>query len=148
MFRHRNREKYYFGFFDCFAKENIPREFINETNFRLMDEFEDLYYRLKNIEPYVPGGEIKEERVMCDHYNSSQYGTELHKAIQEMNLLAQNNLDWYVQSVGISSSEPDPNVQLEINCNVINIKPPSPIAIDQKFLKKTCLPPTMFSMTP
>ena len=136
LFRHRNREKYYFGFFDCFAKENIPREFINETNFRLMDEFEDLYYRLKSIEPYVPGGEIKEERVMYNHYNSSQYGTELHKAIQEINLLAQNNPDWYVQSVGASFSEPNPNVQLEINCNILNIQPPTPIVIDQKVFKK------------
>ena len=136
LFRHRNREKYYFGFFDCFAKENIPREFINETNFRLMDEFEDLYYRLKSIEPYVPGGEIKEERVMYNHYNSSHYGTELHKAIQEINLLAQNNPDWYVQSVGASPFEPNPNVQLEINCNILNIQPPSPIVIDQKFFEE------------
>ena len=136
LFRHRNREKYYFGFFDCFAKENIPREFINETNFRLMDEFEDLYYHLKSIEPYVPGGEIKEERVMYNHYSNSQYGTELHKAIQEINLLAQNNPDWYVQSVGASPSEPNPNVQLEINCNILNIQPPSPIVIDQKFFEE------------
>ena len=136
LFRRLNREKYYFGFFDCFPKENIPREFINETNFRLMDEFEDLYYRLKSIEPYVPGGEIKEERVMYDHYNSSQYGNELHKAIQEINLLAQSNPDWYVQSVGISSSEPDQNIQLEINCNVLNIQPPSPIVIGEIWIKE------------
>ena len=47
-------------------------------------------------------------------------------------MFAQNNPDWYVQSVGTSSSEPNPIVQLEINCNVINIQPPSPIVIDQK----------------
>ena len=139
LFRYRNRGKYYFGFFDCFPKENIPREFINETNFRLMDEFEDLYYRLKSIELYVPGGEIKEERVMYDHYSSSQHnhhGSELHKAIREMNLFVKNNPDWYVQPCFASSSKLDQNIQLEINCNVLKIQPPSPIAIDQNWFEE------------
>ena len=143
LFRYRNRGKYYFGFFDYFAKENIPREFINETNFRLMDEFEDLYYRLKSIELYVPGGEIKEERVMFNHYSSSQHnhhGSELHKAIREMNLFVKNSPDWYVQPCFASSSKLDQNIQLEINCNVLKIQPPSPIATDQNWFEENISP--------
>ena len=134
MFRHRNRGKYYFGFFDYFSKENIPNDFINETNFRLMNQFEDLYYRLKSIEPYVPGGEIKEERVSFDHYSSSQYnryGKELQRAIREMNSFVQNNPDWYDQRVCTSSSVLDSNGQAEINCNVLHIQPPPPSVTGQ-----------------
>ena len=130
LFRHRNREKYYFGFFDYFAKENIPHEFINETNFRLMDQFEDLYYRLKSIEPYVPGGEIREEKVMKEHYSSFEhnlYGHNLHLAIAEMNQFALDSPERYSQQRDVESFIFDSIVKDEVRESVLCIEPPSPI---------------------
>ena len=51
LFRQLNREKYYFSCFDYFQTESIPKEFKDEICFRLMSQLEDLYYRLRSIEP-------------------------------------------------------------------------------------------------
>ena len=131
LFHDQNRAKYYFCYFDYFSKDDIPREFSNETSFLLMNRFEDLYYRLNNIEPYMVGGEIKAKRVMLDHYwdpNLNQYGNKLKNSIEEMNFFAKHNPNWYSQSLVPSSSLLSLNLYDEIKERVIAIIPPSPIS--------------------
>ena len=131
LFHDQNRAKYYFCYFDYFSKDDIPREFSNETSFLLMNRFEDLYYRLNNIEPYMVGGEIKAKRVMLDHYwdpNLNQYGNKLKNSIEEMNFFAKHNPNWYSQSLVTSSSLLSLNLYDEIKERVIAVIPPSPIS--------------------
>ena len=88
LFRQLNREKYYFSCFDYFQTESVPKEFKDEICFRLMSQLEDLYNRLRSIEPYSSGGEITEEKVMEEHFSKlkyNRYGQALQEAFQEMN---------------------------------------------------------------
>ena len=101
LFRDVDVGKYYFAYFDYCSKENIPKIFSEPKvfHFRLMHQFDELYFRLKGIEKYIPGGVVKQEKVMFDCYADLQlnkFGNVLQESINKMNLYVKNNPNWYL----------------------------------------------------
>ena len=62
IFYNINAGKYCFGYFDYCTEESIPEVFDEARaglyHYKLMERFDDLYYRLKGIERYLPDGQI------------------------------------------------------------------------------------------
>ena len=99
IFRNTNIGKYYFAYFDYCTQESIPKVFSEPKvfHFKLMHQFDELYFRLKGMEKYIPGGVIKEEKVMFDCYADpeiNKFGNVLQESINEMNAYVNNNPNW------------------------------------------------------
>jgi len=138
LFLDVNIGKYYFGYFSYCKKSCIPEVFSQPRyfHFKLMRDFEELFFRLKGIEMYLPGGVIKEEKVKFDRYSDSslnKYGKTLEKSINDMESYVLDHQDWHEEDLEtplhpdlslISSSE---DVESKINNLHLNIVPPSPL---------------------
>ena len=137
LFFEVNIGKYYFGYFDYCTDSSIPDAFRQPRfrHFRLMAEFDELYFRLKGIETYLPGGIIEDEKVKPDHYfnpNLNDYGAALKTSLSTMASLVKEKPGWYTEQRG-SSTLPKvfhqncENGKNEItNCR-LEIIPPSPL---------------------
>ena len=136
LFLDVNIGKYYFGYFGYCQKSCIPEFFLQPRyfHFKLMHDFEELFFRLKGIEMYLPGGVIEEGKVKFSRYADSslnKYGKLLEKSINEMTSYATEHPAWYEEDPEVSL-HPDlsliSNEDLEskiANCHLAIVPPPS-----------------------
>ena len=102
VFRNIDVGRYYFGYFDYCSKDIIPPEFNEKrvSHFKLMKQFDELYFLLRGMKKYVPEGIISVKKVEEDSYHLpefNKYGLDLHNSIKDMIALAAENPEWHVK---------------------------------------------------
>ena len=139
IFHNINAGKYCFGYFDYCTKESIPEVFGEARaglyHYKLMEHFDDLYYRLKGIERYLPDGQIAVQNVDVDLYHDpkiNKYGNALRKSIEMMNKYVQTHPEWYLEDTATSSLDkaflkPGLCHEYEIAKLHLTIAPPLPL---------------------
>ena len=101
LFRSKNVLKYIFVYFDYCSKDDIPfdfRKIYSHLHFKLMQQMEDLYFRLKDMEKYAPGTIIKPTKVDFQSYfdfKVNRFGQNLHFQIRKMCEYVKENPFWY-----------------------------------------------------
>ena len=90
---HRDSGKYIFGYFEYCSESDIPKEFFDDfypqlhCRYKLMENFEKLYFRLKGEQQFIPDATKKLPKVESKRYmdkNLNKFGNELFNNIQEM----------------------------------------------------------------
>lgn len=140
LFLEKNSWKYFFAYFDYCLEKNIPSELIDKhqlTPFKLMDQIEMLYFRLKGIEMYAPGSVVKPEKLDLQNYHlsaSTTYGSGLHKKLNKMSRYVKEKPLWFEEKHNVpvianaDSALPDKDiVNYEIKRNSLNVIPPPSI---------------------
>ena len=137
LFLGLNIGKYYFGYFDYCNETSIPEVFSQPQflYFKLMQEFEELFFRLRGIEMYLPGGVVNESKVKFHSYSNSslnKHGEALQKSIFSMAAYVREHPNWHEEKPD-NSLYPnqllfsEQNYVSEITNNHLAIIPPSPL---------------------
>ncbi|XP_076805012.1 interleukin-17 receptor A-like [Clavelina lepadiformis] len=113
LFYEKNKSKYFFTYFDYCSKDVIPQVFQDDAyyHFQLMKQFEELYFQLKGVEKFMPGLEIREEKVAFDCFfdpKINKFGPALERAINEMAAFVEDNPKWYECSLEQSHAYTQP----------------------------------------
>ena len=136
LFRHNNLLKYFFAYFDYCSKEDIPQEFINDYSlspFKLMNQIEELYFRLQGIEMYASGAVIKQEKVDFEKYidpSINKFGHVLQKQIDEMCKYVKTEPLWYnmqcsyLKEVNLAALNCNTETNCKIEKNCLKVIPP------------------------
>ena len=146
IFHNVNVGKYCFGYFDYCTKASIPEVFAEPRvyHFKLMKQFDDLYFRLKGIERYLPGCVLKIDEVTHDGYcnrDITQYRSALNDSINVMNKYVVNHPQWHIEEVLNGTQMPTVDhfpEEYSIRQLHISIMPPIPIQnISETFVGNT-----------
>ena len=133
LFRSKNTQKYAFGYFEYCSVVDVPQDFrenYSQLHFKLMQEFEAVYFFLKGMEMYIPGATIKEEKVDFNHYmdnNVNKYGSVLYNKIQQACDYVQKHPLWFKEGEKKCSKTDlylSRNEELKIESNNLEILPP------------------------
>ena len=136
LFCHNNLLKYFFAYFDYCSKEDIPQEFINDYSlspFKLMNQIEELYFRLQGIEMYASGAVIKQEKVDFEKYidpSINKFGHVLQKQIDEMCKYVKTEPLWYnmqcsyLKEVNLAALNCNTETNCKIEKNCLKVIPP------------------------
>nr|XP_026694337.1 interleukin-17 receptor A [Ciona intestinalis] len=134
LFCDKNIRKYYFTYFEYFDEGKIPKAFRNLTccHFRLMKQFEELYFQLKDTEMYSPDKILREEKVAFDSYFEAElnkYGPALLKSITDMCIYTKHHPHWFTDNNGVEEALGGHSAPqtLSIIENKLKIIPPMPI---------------------
>jgi len=100
LFRNQNVGKYLFAYFEYCSESDIPEDFRKQSfcQFKLMDQFEELYFHLKNIENFQTEFELKQEIIAFDQLlcpNITTFGPILKNAITEMCKFVKSHPTWH-----------------------------------------------------
>ena len=135
IFRNIDVGRYYFGYFDYCSKDIIPPEFNEKrvSHFKLMKQFDELYFLLRGMEKYVPEGIVEVKKVKEDSYHLSEfnkYGPHLQNSIGDMIALVAENPEWHLKDSFVRKEPLYEFVNEEnvLEQNVLLVRPPSPIA--------------------
>ena len=118
IFHNVNVGKYCFGYFDYCTKASIPEVFAEPRvyHFKLMKQFDDLYFRLKGIERYLPDGQIDIQNIHVDRYfdrKINKHGFALRKSIEMMCDYIHAHADWYSENKPFISA-----IKVALKCNL------------------------------
>jgi len=100
LLRKQNVGKYFFAYFEYCSESDIPQAFHKQSfrQFKLMHQFEELYFRLKNTGNSQPGLERNQEKVAFDKIYCPKISTLdpiLKNAISDMCIYVKNNPTWH-----------------------------------------------------
>jgi len=100
LLRNQNVGKYLFAYFEYCSESDIPEDFreLSFCQFKLMHQFVELYFRLKNTENFQTGLELKKEKVAFEklfYPNVTKFGPILKKSISDMCKYVQNYPTWH-----------------------------------------------------
>lgn len=88
--------KYLVGYFeDLGSEQDIPSLFDVAVRYRLMTQFEDLYFRILNTEKFQPGQRLRVEGLGGDEYFQCPLGQALRDAIRTFRDYQLENPDWF-----------------------------------------------------
>lgn len=88
--------KYMVAYFDGIGGEqDIPSVFDIAVKYRLMKHFEELYFRILDVEKYEPGRVKQIEGIGQEDYFTCPSGRELRIAIETFQLYQWENPDWF-----------------------------------------------------
>ncbi|XP_078495856.1 interleukin-17 receptor A-like [Ciona intestinalis] len=148
----KNVGKYLFCYFDYFSKSDIPKLFYDNLpccHFRLMKQFEDLYFQINDIEKYNPGSVVRNEQI-ADYANQelNPHGKLLKDSVEAMCDMVKENPNWYTDDHGCCEAGGGgfvhPSQKPIIIKRPIEIVPPPPLEnYDTGFEDGSFLPPTV-----
>ncbi|XP_018552744.1 interleukin 17 receptor A1a [Lates calcarifer] len=107
--------KYMVAYFDDISSEqDVPSVFDITVKYKLMKQFEELYFRIVDIEKYQPGQVIHIEGIGGDEYFNCPSGRDLKNAIETFQAYQLENPDWFEKQCMDSEEEIRPEVNLLI----------------------------------
>ncbi|CAJ1055708.1 interleukin-17 receptor A [Xyrichtys novacula] len=88
--------KYMVAYFDeiC-SKDHVPSVFDLAVKYKLMKHFEELYFRILDVEKYQPGQVRQIEGISGDEYFNCPSGNALKGAIETFQAYQLENPDWF-----------------------------------------------------
>jgi len=110
LLRNRNVGKYFFAYFEYCSESDIPQAFHKQSfrQFKLMHQFEELYFHLKNTGNSQTTLELKQEGIAFDKSlcpNFTTFGPILKNAISDMCKYVKNNPTWHCNDKSSFNSE-------------------------------------------
>lgn len=98
--------KYMVAYFeDISSEEDVPSVFDIGVRYTLMKHFEELYFRILDIEKYQPGQVNHIEGISGDEYVNCPSGRALQNAITTFQAYQLENPDWFEQECVVSEEE-------------------------------------------
>ncbi|TKS91171.1 Interleukin-17 receptor A [Collichthys lucidus] len=98
--------KYMVAYFDDISSEqDVPSVFDIAVKYKLMKHFEELYFRLLDIEKYQPGQVSHIEGIGGDEYFKCPSGQALKNAIKTFQVYQLENPDWFEKECVDSEEE-------------------------------------------
>ncbi|KAL6117168.1 il17ra [Pungitius sinensis] len=98
--------KYLVAYFDDISGEqDVPSVFDILVKYKLMKHFEELYFRILDIEKYQPGQVNQIKGIGGDEYFNCQSGRALKKAIDAFKAYQLENPDWFEKECVNSEEE-------------------------------------------
>lgn len=102
------RSKYMVAYFGDIGSElDVPSVFDVAVKYNLMKHFEELYFRILDIEKYQPGCVNHIEGIGGDEYFHCPSGRDLKKAIEAFQAYQMENPDWFERECVDSEEEVD-----------------------------------------
>lgn len=88
--------KYLVAFFeDISSEQDVPSVFDIAVKYKLMKQFEELYFRILDIEKYQPHQNIQIDGISGDEYFDCPSGKALKTAIEKFQAYQLENPDWF-----------------------------------------------------
>lgn len=98
--------KYMVAYFDDISSEkDVPSVFDIAVKYRLMKHFEELFFRILDIEKYQPGQVKHIEGIGADEYFNCPSGRALRTAIETFQAYQFENPDWFEKQCVVSEEE-------------------------------------------
>ncbi|KAJ8245595.1 hypothetical protein GJAV_G00272430 [Gymnothorax javanicus] len=99
-------QKYIVAYFeDISTEEDIPAPFNVTIKYKLMKHFEELYFRILNLEKHEPGRVNRIEGIAQDEYFNWPTGRALRHAVETFQAYQLENPDWFIQECVDSEEE-------------------------------------------
>ncbi|KAM4711726.1 interleukin 17 receptor A1a [Anableps anableps] len=98
--------KYMVAYFEDISSErDVPSVFDIGIKYNLMKHFEELYFRILDIEKYQPGQVNHIEGIGVDEYSNCASGKALKEAIETFQAYQIENPDWFEKECVLSEEE-------------------------------------------
>ncbi|XP_008292946.1 interleukin-17 receptor A isoform X2 [Stegastes partitus] len=109
-------KKYIVAYFeDVCSEEDIPSPFHVTVRYKLMKQFEEVYFRILDTEKHEPGKVKKIEGLSEDKYHQCPSSRALHDAIQAFRTYQQEHPHWFEDEL-LESSELEVEEDLDEIC--------------------------------
>ncbi|XP_072340720.1 interleukin-17 receptor A-like isoform X2 [Scyliorhinus torazame] len=116
--------KYIVAYFDDISsEEDVPDPFNVGVKYKLMKQFEEIHFRVQDLEKYEPGKTCRVAGITIDDYHEHPSGEILKNAVQKFKLLQMEQPDWFEKECIISPEEAgvEPNWNEE-PCDLLSIR--------------------------
>ncbi|XP_069759690.1 interleukin-17 receptor A-like isoform X1 [Narcine bancroftii] len=98
--------KYIITYFDDISSEDdVPDPFNVAVKYKLMKQFEDVHFRVQDLEKYEPGKTFHVTGITLDDYHKHPSGELLKNALQKFKLLQMKQPDWFEKECITSPEE-------------------------------------------
>ncbi|XP_067855792.1 interleukin 17 receptor A1a isoform X2 [Heptranchias perlo] len=88
--------KYIVAYFDGISSEDdVPDPFNVAVKYKLMKQFEEIHFRVQDVEKYEPGKTYRVAGITLDDYHKHPSGKMLKNAVQKFKLLQMEQPDWF-----------------------------------------------------
>ncbi|KAM9376822.1 interleukin-17 receptor A [Pholidichthys leucotaenia] len=115
-------KKYIVAYFDGVCSEDdIPSPFKIMVRYKLMKQFEEVFFRIQDIEKHVPGRMKHVDGLSEDKYHLCPTGKALHDAIEALRAYQMEHPCWFEEELLKSSEMEDELTSCEISNNVETI---------------------------
>lgn len=106
MYKIGMRGKYMVAYFDDISREkDVPSVFDLGVKYKLMKHFEELFFRILDIEKYQPGQVNHIKGIGVDEYFECPSGRDLRNAIETFQAYQLENPDWFEKQCVESEEE-------------------------------------------
>lgn len=94
-------------YFDGISSEkDIPDLFNVTSRYQLMDKFEDIYFRIQDLEKFEPGRIHRIQEITAENYIDTPSGRKLKEAIQKFRNWQTEHPDWFeAESISLDNEE-------------------------------------------
>ncbi|XP_078076184.1 interleukin-17 receptor A-like isoform X2 [Mustelus asterias] len=116
--------KYIVAYFDDISgEEDVPDLFNVGVKYKLMKQFEEIHFRVQDLEKYEPGKTYRVAGITIDDYHEHPSGKMLKNAVQKFKLLQMEQPDWFEKECIFSPEEAgvEPNWNEE-PCDLLSIR--------------------------
>ncbi|XP_036375607.1 interleukin-17 receptor A-like [Megalops cyprinoides] len=118
-------QKYMVAYFDDVScEDDVPAPFNVTIKYKLMKHFEELYFRIVDMEKHEPGKVNRIEGISEDEYFNCPSGKALRNAIEALQAYQLENPDWFEKECVESEDEA---AESETQNPLLALKPSSPI---------------------
>ncbi|XP_051886770.1 interleukin-17 receptor A-like [Pristis pectinata] len=98
--------KYIVAYFDDISSEDdIPDPFNVAVKYKLMKQFEEIHFRVQDLEKYEPGKTFHVAGIALDDYHKCPSGEILKNALEKFKLLQMEQPDWFEKECITSPEE-------------------------------------------
>ncbi|XP_078272614.1 interleukin-17 receptor A-like [Rhinoraja longicauda] len=121
--------KYIVAYFDDLSSDDdVPDPFNVVVKYKLMKQFEEIYFRVQDLEKYEPGKTFHVAGITADDYHIHPFGKKLENAVQKFKLLQMQQPDWFEKECILSPEEAEMEDDRSLDCspmepNILQYKP-------------------------
>ncbi|NWV39808.1 I17RA protein, partial [Grantiella picta] len=88
------------------SERDIPDLFNVTSRYQLMDKFEDIYFRIQDLEKFEPGRIHRIQEITAENYIDSPSGRKLKEAIEKFKNWQTEHPDWFeIETICLESDE-------------------------------------------
>ncbi|XP_069717638.1 interleukin-17 receptor A isoform X2 [Phaenicophaeus curvirostris] len=77
------------------SEEDIPDVFNVTSRYQLMDKFEDIYFRIQDLEKFEPGRIHRIQEITAENYTDTPSGRKLKEAVEKFKNWQTEHPDWF-----------------------------------------------------
>ncbi|NXI48677.1 I17RA protein, partial [Galbula dea] len=89
------------------SEKDIPDLFNVTSRYQLMDKFEDIYFRIQDLEKFEPGRIHRIQEITAENYIDTPSGKKLKEAVQKFKNWQMEHPDWFESETVCSDNDED-----------------------------------------